>query len=428
MHELPPPARDETIARTSAPSAPVKLVCVIVVLEASLYSTLTPLIPHYVRVLGLSDREVGVLVACYTLGIAAGSFLGAWLAGRFGVRRTSQVALCLLAATCALFGLSESVVVLDVSRLLGGVAGGCVWAAGLTWIMSATPEPNRGAAIGTAFGAGIVGTLIGPGIGTVALALGITAVFCALAGLALVLAVVISRHQAPAVLIPENPIAARRALRDPGVATGVWLLTLVALGYGVLYVVVPLRMESLGAADWHVAVVFLLTAAVSAVGATVMGRAADRHGPRRPARVALAISIPCLALAAVPPSIVLLGALTVVGIGAGLSTVATAGATLLSQAAERIGVGLAAVSVVINLCFSVGETFGSLASAFVVAMAPYAVPLWLIAGAALITMVRLARRSDRPCASDSCGEQFLTAAAARTVGRELRDPATRGRP
>jgi MFS family permease len=382
--------RDDTTAATGAPSAPVKLVCIVVVLEASLYSTLTPLIPHYVRALGLSDREVGVLVACYTLGIAAGSFLGAWLAGRFGVRRTSQAALCLLAATCALFGLSESVVVLDVSRLVGGIAGGCVWSAGLTWIMSATPESNRGAAIGTAFGAGIFGTLIGPGIGTVALALGITLVFCALAGLVLVLAAVISRHPAPAVLVPDNPIAAHRALRDPGVATGGWLLLLVALGYGALYVVVPLRMDGLGAADWHVAVVFLLTAAASAVGAPLMGRAADQYGPRRPACVALGISIPCLALAAVPPSVVLLGALTVVGIGAGLSTVATAGATLLSQSAGRIGLGLAAVSVAINLCFSVGETFSSLASAFLIHSGPDAVPLWLLAAAALLTMIRLA--------------------------------------
>lgn len=57
--------------------------------ESSIYSAITPLLPHYARVFHALKPAIGLLAASYAAGLIPGALLGGWMAGRAGVRRTT---------------------------------------------------------------------------------------------------------------------------------------------------------------------------------------------------------------------------------------------------------------------------------------------------------------------------------------------------
>jgi MFS family permease len=160
------PPQDATPRRLLA------LVGTLLAFESSLYSVLTPILPHYERALGASKPALGVLAGAYTGGLIPGSILAGWMAARVGVRRTTFAGLTAFAFAVGAFGFGANIVVLDVLRALQGVACGFIWGGALTWLIAASPLSRRGGVFGSALGAAIVGTLLGPAIGTVAVSLG----------------------------------------------------------------------------------------------------------------------------------------------------------------------------------------------------------------------------------------------------------------
>src|SRR5487761_1499460 len=59
-------------------------VCALVLVDTVFFSALTPLLPHYARVAGLSKAGAGVLVAAYPIGTLVGS---PWRGARRQARR-----------------------------------------------------------------------------------------------------------------------------------------------------------------------------------------------------------------------------------------------------------------------------------------------------------------------------------------------------
>ena len=77
-----------------------------------------------------------------------GALLGGWIATRFGVRRTTLVGLLLFSASIIAFGFGTDIVTLDVMRFVQGIACGCIWSGGLTWVISVAPRERRGELLG----------------------------------------------------------------------------------------------------------------------------------------------------------------------------------------------------------------------------------------------------------------------------------------
>ena len=146
----------------------VVLVRVLLLFESAMYSAITPVLPHYAHVLGASKPAVGVLAGAYPAGIIPGSLVGAWIATRAGVRRTSIIGLLLFAVSIAGFGFATSIVTLDALRFIQGAGCGFIWGGGLTWVITVAPRERRGAMLGSVIGAAIFGTLIGPVLGILA--------------------------------------------------------------------------------------------------------------------------------------------------------------------------------------------------------------------------------------------------------------------
>src|SRR4029453_13706157 len=74
-----------------------------------------------------------------------------------------------------------------------------------------------------------------------------------------------------------QPGAIRRALRDHAFVGGLWLNTLPALFFGVLDVLVPLRLDDAGYGAIAIAAVFVTAGLVECVVNSIVGRVSDRH-------------------------------------------------------------------------------------------------------------------------------------------------------
>ena len=102
---------------------------------------------------------------------------------------------------------------------------------------------------------------------------------------------------APRAVVPQGLREAFRAVRDRRLRTGLWLTMLAGLAFGVIDVLAPLRMASLGVTALVIAGTFLAAAALEAALSPVAGRVADRRGAVVPVRCSLAVAVAVALLA-----------------------------------------------------------------------------------------------------------------------------------
>src|SRR6476620_9153070 len=262
------------------------LVGAIVLVDTMFFAALTPLLPHYVDEFHLGKAGAGILQAMYPAGALVAGIPGGIAAARLGVKPTVLIGLSLLAATTVAFGLADSVWTLDLARFLQGVSSAFSWTGALAWLVAAAPAGERGRLIGAAFGAAIAGALFGPVLGAVASFTGTGVAF----GPAAVLLFVGAATTPAAAPGRPQPISMlfEAILRDRRIQTGVWLCLLPALCFGTLSVLAPLRLSDLGWGAAAVGGTDLVSAALEAAWAPVLGRTSDPRGRMPPLRAALA--------------------------------------------------------------------------------------------------------------------------------------------
>jgi len=371
------------------------LIAAVILVDSVFYSAITPLLPEYSEDLGLSKSAAGLLSASYAGGTLIAALPGGWLAGRAGGRVTTLLGLTLLGATSVVFGFAEDIVVLDAARFLQGVGGACSWAGCLTWLISESPPERRGETIGAVLGVAVVGFLIGPALGAAATEVGTEVVFSGAAVLAAALAVWAlatpeGHREAPA---SWRTLAA--ALRRRPLASAVWLFTLPALFAGTLNVLVPLRMDDLGAGAVAIGAVFIAGSAAEAVMSPLLGRLSDLRGRWLPLRAGLVGAGVTALLLPLPGTAWLLAGIMLSTVIALAFFWAPAGA-MLSEAAESAGLDQGLAFGVLNLAWAGGQVIGGGASGALADLTSDAVPYALLAALCLITFALARRREPVP--------------------------------
>src|SRR5262249_3014830 len=195
----------------------------IVFVDTLFFAALTPLLPHYADRFDLTKSGAGLLAAAYPLGVLVGGVPSGYLAARAGVKPTAVTALCLIAGTSIVFGVGDSIALLDAARFTQGLGSACAWTAALSWLVSMAPSGRRGALIGSALGVAIAGAIFGPVAGAIASVAGTGPVFAGVGGLCLVVAVLALRTPAPPVR-DDAPGGLTRALQDRRIVGGLWLV------------------------------------------------------------------------------------------------------------------------------------------------------------------------------------------------------------
>jgi MFS family permease len=367
------------------------LVGAIVLVDTMFFAALTPLLPHYVHELDIGKAGAGVLQAMYPAGALLAGIPSGMAAARFGVKPTVLTGLTLLALTTVAFGLADSVWALDLARFLQGVSSAFSWTGGLAWLVAAAPARSRGSLIGSAFGAAIAGALFGPVLGAVASFTGTGLAFGTVAGLALLLAVAAAMTPAAA---PDRPQPIRMLFealsRDRLIQIGVWLCLIPALLFGTLSVLAPLRLSALGWGAVAVGATYLVSAALEAGWAPLLGRLSDRYGRMRPLRAALAASAVVAILLPWPESPWLL-ALLVVAAGFAFGSFWTPAMSMVTDAAEVRGLDYGYAFALVNLAWAPGQAGGSAIGGGLAAITSDAVPYLLLAGMCLVTLRAMSR-------------------------------------
>jgi MFS family permease len=361
------------------------LVAAVVLVDTMFFAAVAPLLPYYSDELDLSKTAAGVLTAAYPAGTFAGSLPGGWLAARWGVKPTLLCGVAMLGVTSLVFGFANHIVLLDAARFVQGVGGAFMWAAGMAWLVSASPPDRRGEMIGAALAAAIVGVLFGPVLGGAATLVGPEIVF---SGVALVAAGLAAwAWQIPGVAPEPSPGlgALLGAMRRRPVLAGFWLFTLPALFAGVIEVLVPLRLDDLGASGAAIGAIFLVTAAVEAVLSPLAGRLSDRRGRLFPIRAGLAGAVVTAVLLPLPGTAVLLGVVVLFTFAA-LGGFWAPAMAMLSDASEDAGLDLALAFSISNLAWAAGHLVGSAAGGALADATSDAVPYGILGVACAATL------------------------------------------
>lgn len=362
------------------------LVRALLLFEASMYSALAPVLPHYAHILHASKPAVGVLTGAYPAGIVPGSLVGAWVAARAGVRRTTLIGLGMFAVAVVAFGFGTDIVELDGLRFVQGAGCGFIWGGALAWVIAIAPRERRGAMLGTVISAAIFGTLLGPVLGTLAVTLNTEIVFSLVGAVAVALMAWTLQHPEPPAPEVDNPARPQTVIRDRRVRLGSWLIVLEAATVGATSTLIPLRLAHLGAAGIVIGATFLVASLISMLVSTPIGRIVDRRGPARPLYAGLAATAVLMALLTLPHSAALLVIVSVIALGAPLTMYTVPAMAIITDGTERSGMAAALASLLINLAWAGGEVVGAPAAARLSQATSDAVPLLALSAIMAVTL------------------------------------------
>ncbi|MGH2980599.1 MAG: MFS transporter, partial [Solirubrobacterales bacterium] len=366
----------------------------VVFIDVAFYSAITPLLPDYVDELGLSKAAAGLLSAAYAAGTLIGSLPAGFLAARIGPRRTLLAGLLLLGLSSAAFGFANDVVLLDTARFVQGLAGALAWAGALSWLIMAAPEGRRGAVIGGVLGTAVAGELLGPALGALASEVGTEGVFSSVLLVTLALSAAIRR-------IPEPGLGGRQRLggiwasmSSRPVLRATWYVAAPSALFGVVVVLVPLRIDELGGGAGLVAAGFAAGAALETVIAPLAGRVSDRAGRLRPYAAGMVICAVAIVFVPVGDALgVVIAALIAVAVGAGICFAPAL--TMLSDSAEATGLHQGFAAGLTNMAWAAGQVTGGVGGGALAGAAGDALPCLLASGWLLATAIAAWRAGER---------------------------------
>src|SRR5690242_19829284 len=133
--------------------------------DATLYVAVVPLLPHYTDEFHLDKLGAGLVLAAYPLAGVLGALPAGLLSARTGGRRLMIFGNAVFAAATVAFAFAPSAAVLAGARFVQGIASSICWSAGIAWLTVNAPLDRRGAAVGKAVAMVSTGTVIGPAIG-----------------------------------------------------------------------------------------------------------------------------------------------------------------------------------------------------------------------------------------------------------------------
>jgi MFS family permease len=368
---------------------------IVVLVDTSFYAAITPLLPDLTAQYDLSKTGAGLLVAAYPAGTFVGGLPGGWMAAKVGVKPTVILGLLLMSVASVGFAFGDSIVVLDVSRFVQGVAGAASWAGAMAWLTAGAPRDRRGGLIGSAMGAAIFGALLGPVVGVAADQLGNAVVFCTIGAIGVGLAGWALRMPAAKPNADSSLRGLIASLSDERVRGGLLLITRPGLLFGTVAVLGPLRMHDLGASAAAIGATWLVAAAFEAIVSPLAGRYSDRHGRNAPLLGGLAAGMVTFALLPWPDSAWVLALLIIAGTPA-VGLLWAPSMAMLSDGAEAIGLEQGLAFGLMNLTWATGQTLGDLGGARLGQAAgdtlPYLALSGLCAACLVFLRTRIARR------------------------------------
>lgn len=354
-------------------TALVATITATLLLDMLVYGLVVPFLPEVAAHHGSSQAGTGVLFGAYALGLFFCALPMARLVPRIGPRAAIAGGLCGLIVTTIAYALASSYAGLVVARTLQGVAAAATWTAGPMVLAASAPPAIRGRVMGTAVAGSGLGTLCGPPLGGLLFEVGPAWPFIVAALLlsAVLVAVVVV---VPGAVAPRAELPLRRVLAAPAVASVAVCIVAASSTLTLLEPVLPPHLaRSFSASPSQTGFAFGVAILAYALAARPAGMVADRIGRVATAAAGLlasSLTLPLIAIAAHPLTVVLALALL------GVASAAALGPTLPALADAVDDVARA----------ETGPGTADYASVYALYNAAYAVGMWTgpVAGAALV--------------------------------------------
>lgn len=261
------------------------------------FSVFMPFLPYYVQELGVTgDKEValwaGLLTSAQAVTMALVAPVWGSLSDRYGRKIMVVRAMLGGAVVISMMGFVQNVWQLVILRAIQGTLTGTVSAA-TTLVASSAPPQRRGFALGTLQMAFFVGGSVGPLLGGfIADSMGYRPTFWVTAALLFVAGILVIAF------VRENFVPVARDGKQAPLLEGLVVVfrtrvlmlvcgirVLMRMAGRVIGPMLPLFIQSIAAPEAKIAsltgTISGLSSATSAIGAVLMGRLADRIGPRR---------------------------------------------------------------------------------------------------------------------------------------------------
>ncbi|RYZ69423.1 MAG: MFS transporter, partial [Proteobacteria bacterium] len=281
-----------------------------------------PLAPELMRDMTLSTSQFGALVSSYSLAAAFAGLLGAFLLDRFDRKRAMLVLFVGLISGTLICGVSSSLTILFLGRIVAGACGGLIQALLFAIIGDCFKETSRGTATGIVMSSFSVATVIGVPVSLYLVAHGTWRFpFLVLAGLGAVVALIAGFTLPPLrghlTFVAKTQALLKRSKLEGGLpptSFSVFLfkrntrfafmliISLMFAGFSVIPYMSAYLVSNLKLSHEDLATVFFAGGVATFATARLVGRFADRFGKRKVYTVlALCSAFPTLALTHMGP-------------------------------------------------------------------------------------------------------------------------------
>jgi MFS transporter, DHA1 family, tetracycline resistance protein len=391
--------------------SPIAILFMAVLVDMLGFGIVIPVLPFYALEMGASAVEVTLLIASYSAMQMAATPIWGRVSDRRGRRPLIIAGLFASAVSYLIFGLANTMVLLLVSRLAAGAAGGTISVAH-AYVADTTTAQDRAHGMGLIGAAAGLGVMLGPAIGGFfsQFSLGapgyVAATLCALNGIAAVF------------LLPESRTKERREAKRVGQAATLrgWARAMTSFPLSLLLAVYFLgitsftamtallalyfeRVFGIGAAE--MGIMFAIAGGVTVVvRGVVLGRLVRRFGEIATVRAgAVSLGLAFVLLPLAPTFAWALAAVPLYAFGAGTMFPALATLTSFASDAESQGSILGGSQLIGGLGRVAGPVWAGLLFQHVAIQSPFLVAAGLTA-VAIVIATRLpaelrARREPR---------------------------------
>ena len=264
---------------------------------------IVPLLPYYATEFGAGAATVGLLVSAFSVAQLAVAPLWGRLSDGYGRRPAILAGLLITATAYILFAFAQSVPALLLARLIQGVGGGTIGVV-QAYVADVSPPEQRTKSLGWLSAITSLGAVAGPAFGSLMVSLGGQEfVGLGAAGLAALVALFAWRFLSESHRKPTaDPLGGRRTTGRAALAHVLsrWhepaprLIWIYAVGigafYGTIQIVPLLLVDRLGVTAHTIGYFVMYLGGVGVVvRALVLGRAVDRLGEVRLARLGIVI-------------------------------------------------------------------------------------------------------------------------------------------
>jgi MFS transporter, DHA1 family, tetracycline resistance protein len=378
--------------------SPLAILFMAVLVDMLGFGIVIPVLPFYALEMGATPLQVTALIASFSAMQMAATPVWGRVSDRRGRRPLLIAGLFASAVSYLIFGLANSLLLLLISRIAAGAAGGTISVAH-AYVADTTKAEERAHGMGLIGAAAGLGVMLGPAVGGFFSQFGLSAPgyvaasLCALNGVAAIF------------LLPESRSAERRAQPRTGQAAtlGGWLRSMASFPLSLLLSVYFLGITSFTAMTALLALYFERVYGIGAVemgymffiagGATVivrgvvLGRLVKRFGEIVTVRVgAISLAAAFIVLPTVPGFAWALAAVPLYALGAGTLFPALATLTSLATDEESQGSILGGSQFIGGLGRVLGPLWAGIMFQAVTIRSPFVVAALLTTTALLLTL------------------------------------------